>query len=98
MEGKSAGYLFYDWFAIPQITARQPGVNEETTKSDAALAVQSIPAYVEACDLFFVLCPELYHQETGLLSIRADTSVIVVYSSAEDDWEFRDLRVGAVQI
>lgn len=103
------GYLFYDWFAIPQITARQPGVNEETTKSDAALAVQSIPAYVEACDLFFVLCPELYHQETGercnytswlqrgwcraelycrLLSIRADTSVIVVYSSAEAEFMF----------
>ncbi|CAE7353783.1 unnamed protein product [Symbiodinium sp. CCMP2592] len=103
------GYLFYDWFAIPQITARQPGVNEETTKSDAALAVQSIPAYVEACNLFFVLCPELHHQETGercnytswlqrgwcraelycrLLSIRADTSVIVVYSSAEAEFMF----------
>ncbi|CAJ1355351.1 unnamed protein product [Effrenium voratum] len=35
-------------FAIPQITARTAGVNEEDTKSDAAKAVQSIPAYVEA--------------------------------------------------
>ena len=44
------GYLFLDWFAIPQITARTDGVNEDATRSDAALAVQSIPAYVEACD------------------------------------------------
>eukprot|EP00435_Cladocopium_sp_Y103_P002024 s1300_g1.t1 len=41
------GYLFLDWFAIPQITARKHGVNEEETRSDAARAVQSIPAYVE---------------------------------------------------
>lgn len=39
-------------FAIPQITARTDGINENATKSDAAKAVQSIPAYVEACDLF----------------------------------------------
>ncbi|CAJ1380800.1 unnamed protein product [Effrenium voratum] len=60
------GYLFLDWFAIPQITARKGGVNEDTTRSDAALAVQSIPAYVEACDLFFALVPELVHIDTGL--------------------------------
>ncbi len=42
------GYIFLDWFAIPQITARAEGVNEENTRSDAALAVQSIPFYVEA--------------------------------------------------
>ena len=35
------GYLFLDWFAIPQITARQAGVNEEATRTDAALAVKS---------------------------------------------------------
>ena len=42
------GFLFLDWFAIPQITARHEGVNEDLTRSHAALAVQSIPAYVEA--------------------------------------------------
>ena len=41
-------YIFLDWFAIPQITARAEGVNDENTRSDAALAVQSIPFYVEA--------------------------------------------------
>lgn len=36
-----------DWFAIPQITARVGGVNEDLQRSDAAKAVQSIPGYVE---------------------------------------------------
>eukprot|EP00438_Fugacium_kawagutii_P035459 Skav216640 [mRNA] locus=scaffold1255:166518:167948:+ [translate_table: standard] len=55
-----SGYLFLDWFAIPQITSRKHGVNEGITRSDAALAVQSIPAYVEAdgaSDLFVALVP-----------------------------------------
>ncbi|CAE7271006.1 unnamed protein product [Symbiodinium microadriaticum] len=51
------GFLFFDWFAIPQITARAEGVNEEVTKSDAACAVKSIPAYVEAASLFIALVP-----------------------------------------
>lgn len=63
------GYLFLDWFAIPQITARKHGVNEvdilSSTRSDAALAVQSIPAYVEASDLFLALVPDLVHSDTG---------------------------------
>ncbi|CAE7218198.1 Ank3 [Symbiodinium sp. CCMP2456] len=58
------GYIFFDWFAIPQITARKQGVNENVTKSDAALAVQSIPAYVEVSDLFIALVPELTHAGT----------------------------------
>ena len=60
------GYLFLDWFAIPQITARTEGVNEDATRSDAALAVQSIPAYVEACNMFVALVPEAAHMDTGL--------------------------------
>eukprot|EP00434_Breviolum_minutum_P003820 symbB.v1.2.003361.t1/scaffold186.1/size279346/8 len=60
------GYLFLDWFAIPQITARSSGVNEDMTRSDAALAVQSIPAYVEACDMFVALVPDLFHFDTSL--------------------------------
>mmetsp|Transcript_70773 Transcript_70773/g.166057 ORF Transcript_70773/g.166057 Transcript_70773/m.166057 type:complete len:577 (+) Transcript_70773:42-1772(+) len=58
------GYLFFDWFAIPQITARSHGINEETTKSDAAKAVQSIPAYVELSNLFLALVPELTHKNS----------------------------------
>lgn len=36
-----------DWFAIPQLTARVAGINEDLQRSDAAKAVQSIPGYVE---------------------------------------------------
>lgn len=38
-------------------------MNEEVCKSEAAKAVQSIPAYVEAADLFIALVPEVKHQE-----------------------------------
>ncbi|CAJ1436666.1 unnamed protein product [Effrenium voratum] len=62
----ASGFMFLDWWAIPQITARQHGVNETETRSEAALAVQSIPAYVEAADLFLALVPELVHASTGL--------------------------------
>eukprot|EP00434_Breviolum_minutum_P024972 symbB.v1.2.022058.t1/scaffold1941.1/size95522/4 len=59
------GYIFLDWFAIPQITARAEGVNEENTRSDAALAVQSIPFYVEASNIFMALVPEVKRSDTG---------------------------------
>ena len=62
------GYIFLDWFAIPQITVREAGVNEETTKTDAALAVQSIPAYVELSNMFIALVPELTHKDSRLLA------------------------------
>ena len=61
------GFIFFDWFSIPQITARKHGVNEETTKSDAALAVQSIPAYVELSNVFIALVPELMHKDSAQL-------------------------------
>ena len=63
----AAGFIFFDWLSIPQITARQHGVNEETTKSDAALAVQSIPAYVELSNMFIALVPELLHKDSSAL-------------------------------
>jgi len=56
------GYVFFDWFAIPQITARAKGTNEDLTRSDAAKAVQSIPFYVEVSNLFVALVPEAKHE------------------------------------
>ncbi|CAE7655219.1 unnamed protein product [Symbiodinium necroappetens] len=61
----SNGFLYFDWFAIPQITARQAGTNEDITKSDAARAVRSIPAYVEAAELFIAAVPGSRHSSTG---------------------------------
>ena len=60
------GYLFFDWFAIPQITQRVDGVNDDAAISDTARAVQSIPAYVEICDMFVALLPDLVHSDTAL--------------------------------
>lgn len=39
------------------------GVHEDLVKSDAAAAVQSFPAYVEAANLFVALVPSLKHRE-----------------------------------
>ncbi|CAK9019528.1 unnamed protein product [Durusdinium trenchii] len=58
------GFIFLEWFAIPQVTVRVEGVNEDV-RSKAAAAVQSIPAYVEMCNLFIALVPELVHTATG---------------------------------
>ena len=60
-------WITQDWFAIPQITVRKDGVNEESVKSDAALAVQSIPAYVELSNVFIALVPELTHKDSSAL-------------------------------
>ena len=43
---------------------RTSKVNEDTTTSDAALAVESIPAYVELSNMFIALVPELTHKDT----------------------------------
>ena len=59
------GFIFLDWFAIPQITARHEGVNEDVMRSHAALAVQSIPAYVEVSNLFVALVPDVQHTTRG---------------------------------
>ena len=65
-ERVASAYLFLDWFAIPQLTERADGVNDDATISDTARAVQSIPAYVESCDMFVALVPDLVHSDTGL--------------------------------
>ncbi|CAE7280824.1 ANK2 [Symbiodinium natans] len=43
-------YIWFDWFSIPQIP-----------NSKAELGIQSIPFYVEACQLFVALVPPLRH-------------------------------------
>eukprot|EP00439_Symbiodinium_sp_Y106_P048413 s2042_g6.t1 len=92
------GFLFFDWFAIPQITARLEGVNEDETRSDAALAVQSIPAYVEVSNLRdSVRCclgrpehPSIRWCRAELwchvLSNKLSSSLIVVHSAKEAEF------------
>ncbi|CAE7268392.1 unnamed protein product [Symbiodinium sp. CCMP2456] len=51
------GYMWMDWFCIPQDPACRDQLN---------LAVESIPSYIDCCELFVVLVPPLRH-ETGRL-------------------------------
>ena len=50
------GYLWLDWFSIPQDPGRV---------ADLRLAVQSIPSYADACKAFVALVPELPHHDSG---------------------------------
>lgn len=61
----SSGYVWFDWTSIPQITMRTG--DGDDTGSDMLKAVNSIPAYVEAADIFLVLCPVERHSESGQL-------------------------------
>ncbi|CAK9063449.1 unnamed protein product [Durusdinium trenchii] len=63
-EALHQGYLFLDLCSLPQILDLGTG-SVDFTNTDASLAVQSIPAYVERCDLFIALAPELTHADSG---------------------------------
>ena len=58
-----SGYLWLDWLSIPQITVRRSGEDPDMG-TDVKMAVDSIPAYVDAADIFVVLCPSLQHHNT----------------------------------
>ena len=52
-----------DAFSLPQVfgTDSLDLSMEMSNQTEAASAVQSIPAYVERCDLFIVLAPDPWH-------------------------------------
>lgn len=54
------GFIFFDWFSIPQQSLKDLGC----PNNGAALAVRSIPAYVELSSLFIALVPELRYKES----------------------------------
>ena len=86
----STGYIFLDWFAIPQLTARQEGTNEDRTQTDAALAIQSIPAYVEVADVFVALVPELTHRRLHKAHLFA--LVVLAWGLFASFWHPRSSR------
>ena len=49
-----SGYVWFDWFSIPQIVGEDVGTS---TKVDQLSAIISIPAYVREATCFAVLCP-----------------------------------------
>ena len=84
LEWTKNGYIWFDWFSVPQVTAAEGGGNkgdaslpdyylknagmggdakgkEKTLNELVADAVDSIPAYIERCDLMLVPCPPVDH-------------------------------------
>lgn len=93
------GYLFFDWFSIPQIDS-----SSRVKMTESSMAIQSLPAYVQNSDLFMVLVPEVQHQDSGsycnftsflqrgwclaelwcqLLSSKKDNRVILIHGSRD---------------
>eukprot|EP00435_Cladocopium_sp_Y103_P050922 s583_g15.t1 len=60
-EALADGYLFFDWFSIPQIDSSSPRVK----MTESSMAILSLPAYVQNSDLFMALVPEVQHQDSG---------------------------------
>jgi len=61
-EALCTGYLWIDWFAVPQLTQ---GCAEAEVKQEMFKAVNSIPTYVAKADLFVVIAPIQNHYDTG---------------------------------
>ena len=47
------GYVWLDWFSVPQNPAKH---------TNQVQAIQSIPSYVESCNMFLALVPRLPHE------------------------------------
>ena len=60
------GYIFMDWFAIPQLHIASDDSFSEL-KSQQEMAIQSIPGYVEASSLFIAFAPEMQHVDRGVV-------------------------------
>lgn len=60
-------HIWYDYFAIPQVTSPRASAN---VCEELGAAVSSIPAYIDNCEHFFVLAPPLLHKDHGGLCNR----------------------------
>ena len=60
-------HIWMDYFSVPQKgmyhSPRTPGTAAELLKS-----INSIPAYIERCSHFFVLCPTIQHKDLADIS------------------------------
>ena len=76
------GYIFMDAFSLPQVfgTDSLDLSMEMSNQTEAASAVQSIPAYVERCDLFIVLAPDPWHNRhnsTLWTLVKASDTILI---------------------
>ena len=63
----NAIFVWYDYFSVPQytVTAWSRSVSGNLFE-DQRNAIASIPAYIDKCDFFVVLCPLMRHATTHL--------------------------------
>lgn len=59
-------YIWFDWFSVPQVVGATPE-NRETVLIASRRSIRSIPAYVDASQVFVALVPRLPHNDTGRL-------------------------------
>ena len=60
-------FVWYDYFSVPQHTVtRESRSVSENLFEDQRNAIASIPAYIDKCDFFVVLCPLVRHATTHL--------------------------------
>lgn len=59
-ETMTNGFVWYDYFSVPQYIPEDPDVHEKQMA-----AIKSIPSYIQACEAFVVVCPTLTHRITG---------------------------------
>jgi len=61
-------YIWMDWFSVPQTEYETDAVERERVRADAGLCIRSIPAYVEACQIFAALVPKLVNPSQNYFS------------------------------
>jgi len=55
-------YVWFDWFSVPQASVETDELQEEVQRK-ANLCIRSIPAYVDACQMFVALVPRMVNEK-----------------------------------
>lgn len=60
--------IWIDYMSVPELKARSSAFISESSDTDGDFlnAVNSIPAYVERCDYFWICAPSAIHADTGV--------------------------------
>lgn len=56
-------YVWFDWFSVPQASVKQNGELRAEVQRKANLCIRSIPAYVDACQMFVALVPRMINEK-----------------------------------
>lgn len=56
-------YVWFDWFSVPQASVEQNGELRAEVQRKANLCIRSIPAYVDACQMFVALVPRMINEK-----------------------------------